>query len=133
MYSIYCLYAIIMHEQAQAIFLEVIRQVFGGDLAPLKPRRGTLILTRYTAQKMGEYKIDGETLENAFRFGVEYRTGKIIHKYARYCIGLYYKAVNEGASKKNQMDKSFVITTCWKGGVKGKNSSKRVSYGYKKL
>jgi hypothetical protein len=97
------------------IFREVIRQLLGMRLAPFKRRQGKLILTAYTVRKMAEYRIDGETLENAFRFGVEYRRGKIIHKYARHTIGLYYKAVNPPVRRRMKEEKSFMITTCWKG------------------
>jgi hypothetical protein len=66
---------------------EALRQLFGLQ----KPRGGKLVLTRYAFQKMTEFKLDRDTLENAFRHGRQARAGKITHKYARYSVGLYYK------------------------------------------
>ena len=69
---------------------EALRQLFGLQ----KPRSGKLVLTRYAFQKMAEYQLDRETLENAFRHGRQARAGKITHKYARYSVGLYYKRLD---------------------------------------
>jgi hypothetical protein len=87
----------------------------GRHNSPLKRRSGKLILTRHTVQKMAQYRIDGETLDNAFRHGIEVRAGKIIHKYPRYSICLYYKADESPSTKPLQPDERFVITTCWRG------------------
>jgi hypothetical protein len=84
-------------------------------IGPLRQRRGKIIVTPHTVRKMAQYQVDGETLENAFRFGAEYRAGKIIHKYARHTIGLYYKVGNPSVRKNKQAEKLYVVTTCWKG------------------
>jgi hypothetical protein len=92
---------------------EVLRQLFG--LA--KPRSGKLVLTRYAFQKMTEYQLDQETLENAFRHGSQSRAGKITHKYARYSIGLYYKRLDSPIRKplQTEPETTYLITTCWRG------------------
>jgi hypothetical protein len=66
---------------------------------------------------MTEYQLDRETLENAFRHGRKSQGGKIIHKYARYSIGLYYKRLASPIQKRSQSEPldTFLITTCWKG------------------
>ena len=56
-----------------------------------------------------------ETIENAFRHGRQGRSGMIIHKYARYSIGLYYKRLQPSIKKPLQPDITYLITTCWKG------------------
>jgi hypothetical protein len=90
---------------------EALRQLFGLQ----KPRGGRIVLTRYAFRKMNEYKLDVETLENAFRHGRQTRVGKIIHKYARYSIGLYYKRMEPSLRNLGQMETTYLITTCWKG------------------
>ena len=90
---------------------EALRQLFGLQ----KPRSGKLVLTRYAAQKMTDYKLDGETLENAFRHGRQGRAGKITHKYARYSIGLYYKRLDSPIQNPQEPENTYLITTCWKG------------------
>jgi len=39
----------------------------------------------------------------------------IIHKYARYSIGLYYKRLQPPIQKPLQSETTYLITTCWKG------------------
>jgi hypothetical protein len=90
---------------------EALRQLFGLQ----KPRAGKLVLTRYAFQKMTDYKLDRETLENAFRHGRQARAGKIMHKYARYSVGLYYKRLNSPIQKPLESENTYLITTCWKG------------------
>ncbi len=90
---------------------EALRQLFGLQ----KPRGGKIILTRHAVQKMTEHKLDRETLENAFRHGRKGRSGMIIHKYARYSIGLYYKRLQPPIQKPLQSETTYLITTCWKG------------------
>jgi hypothetical protein len=90
---------------------EVLRQLFGLQ----KPRSGKLVLTRYAFQKMAEHKLDRETLENAFRHGRQSRVGKIIHKYARYSIGLYYKRLDSPIQNPRESETTYLITTCWRG------------------
>jgi hypothetical protein len=67
---------------------------------------------------MTEHKLDRETLENAFRHGRQARAGKIIHKYARYSIGLYYKRLEGSPIRKplqTEPEDTYLITTCWRG------------------
>jgi len=90
---------------------EALRQLFGLQ----KPRGGKIILTRHAFQKMTEHKLDRETLENAFRHGRQGRAGMIIHKYARYSIGLYYKRLQPLIQKPLQAETIYLITTCWRG------------------
>jgi hypothetical protein len=90
---------------------EALRQLFGIQ----KPRSGKLILTRYAFQRMSEYKLDRETLENAFRHGKQARVGKITHKYAKYSIGLYYKRLDSPIQSPQKPEDTYLITTCWKG------------------
>ena len=89
---------------------EALRQLFGLQ----KPRGGRIKLTSHTLRKMAEYKLDLVTVENAFRHGRLARAGKIIHKYARYSIGLYYKRI-EPAIGISKPEATYLITTCWKG------------------
>jgi hypothetical protein len=92
---------------------EALRQLFGLQ----KPRSGKLVLTRYAFQKMTDYKLDRETLENAFRHGRQARAGKITHKYARYSVGLYYKRLESPIRKPMQTEPetTYLITTRWRG------------------
>jgi hypothetical protein len=90
---------------------EALRQLFG--LA--QPRAGKIVLTSHAFQKMTEHKLDRETLENAFRHGRQGRAGMIIHKYARYSIGLYYKRIQSTIKNFNQPETTYLITTCWRG------------------
>jgi hypothetical protein len=90
---------------------EALRQLFGLQ----KPRSGKLVLTRYAFQKMTEYQLDQETLENAFRHGRQARAGKITHKYARYSIGLYYKRLDSPIQNPQESENTYLITTCWRG------------------
>jgi hypothetical protein len=90
---------------------EALRQLFGLQ----KPRGGKMILTRHAVQKMTEYKLDRQTIENAFRHGRLGRGGKIIHKYARYSVGLYYKRLQPPSQKPLQSENTYLITACWKG------------------
>ena len=90
---------------------EALRQLFGLQ----KPRGGKIVLTRHAVQKMTEHKLDQETLENAFRHGRQGRPGKIIHKYARYSIGLYYKRIQPTIKNLGQPETTYLITTCWRG------------------
>jgi hypothetical protein len=90
---------------------EALRQLFGLQ----KPRGGKIILTRHAVQKMTEHKLDRETIENAFRHGRQGRSGKIIHKYARYSIGLYYKRIQPTMRNLGQSETTYLITTCWRG------------------
>jgi len=98
-------------EFIKGIFSEVFRQLFGLQ----KRRGGKLILTRHTLQKMGEYKVDQEILEGAFRYGIEYNRGKILRKFGRYSVGLYYKTYMLPVNKANQVEETYLITTCWIG------------------
>jgi hypothetical protein len=90
---------------------EALRQLFG--LA--QPRAGKIVLTSHAAAKMTEHKLDRETIENAFRHGRRGRAGKIIHKYARYSIGLYYKRIQPTIKNLGQPETTYLITTCWRG------------------
>src|SRR6267142_5249541 len=90
---------------------EALRQLFGLQ----KPRGGKIVLTRHTVQKMTEHKLDRETLENAFRHGRRGRAGMIMHKYARYSIGLYYKRLQPSIQNLRQPEITYLITTCWRG------------------
>ena len=89
---------------------EVVRQLFGMQ----KPRGGKLILSRHAVQKMREHKLDADTIENAFRYGKRGRSGMILHKYARYSIGLSYKRI-QPALQFPPLENTYLITTCWKG------------------
>jgi hypothetical protein len=99
----------VMHD----IGREALRQLFGLQ----KPRSGKLVLTRYAFQKMSDYKLDRDTLENAFRHGRQARVGKITHKYARYSVGLYYKRLDSPIriDQQSEPEDTYLITTCWKG------------------
>ena len=90
---------------------EALRQLFGLQ----KPRGGKIILTRHAVQKMSEHKLDRETIENAFRHGRRGRAGMILHKYARYSIGLYYKRLQPPIQSLKQSETTYLITTCWRG------------------
>ena len=94
---------------------EALRQLFGLQ----QPRAGKVVLSRHAVQKMTEYKLDREAIENAFRHGRRGRPGQIIHKYARYSIGLYYKRLEPSIQKPPQPEPepepAYLITTCWKG------------------
>lgn len=90
---------------------ELLRQLFGLQ----KQRGGKIVLSRHAASKMTEYKLDRETLENAFRHGRQTGAGKIIHKYARFSIGLYYKRIESSIKNSLQSENIYLITTCWKG------------------
>jgi hypothetical protein len=102
-----------MKQLIKDIGREALRQLFGLQ----KPRGGKIILTRHAVQKMTEHKLDRETLENAFRHGRRGRPGQIIHKYARYSIGLYYKRLESPIQKhlQSEPEHTYLITTCWKG------------------
>jgi hypothetical protein len=90
---------------------EALRQLFGLT----QPRAGKIALTSHAFRKMTEHKLDRETLENAFRHGRQSRPGKIIHKYARYSIGLYYKRIQPTVKNLGQPETTYLITTCWRG------------------
>ena len=100
-----------MKQIMKDLWMEIFRQVFGVQ----KPRGGKLVLTRHAFQNMTEHNIDRETLENAFRHGKRGRAGMILHKYARYSIGLYYKRVQSTIKNLGQPENTYLITTCWKG------------------
>jgi len=100
-----------MKQLIKDIGREALRQLFGLQ----KPRSGKIILTRHATQKMSEHKLDRETIENAFRHGRQGRAGMIMHKYARYSIGLYYKRIQPSIQKALQSETTYLITTCWKG------------------
>ena len=100
-----------MRQVIQDIGKEALRQLFGLQ----KPRGGKIVLTSHAVRKMTEHKLDRETIENAFRHGRQGRSGMIIHKYARYSIGLYYKRLQPSIKKPLQPDITYLITTCWKG------------------
>lgn len=89
---------------------EALRQLFGLQ----QPRNGKIVLTRHAVQKMTEHKLDSDTIENAFRYGKRGRSGMILHKYARYSIGLYYKRI-QPALQKPPLEDTYLITTCWRG------------------
>jgi len=100
-----------MKQLIKDIGREALRQLFGLQ----KPRSGKIILTRHATQKMSEHKLDRETIDNAFRHGRRGRAGMILHKYARYSIGLYYKRLQPPIQKPLQPEITYLITTCWKG------------------
>jgi hypothetical protein len=100
-----------MKQIIKDIGMEIFRQVFGVQ----KPRSGSLVLTRNAIQKMTEHNLDRETLENAFRHGKRGRAGMIMHKYARYSVGLYYKRLQTSIKRPVQPENTYLITTCWKG------------------
>jgi hypothetical protein len=102
-----------MNQVLHAMGREALRQLFGLR----EPRGGKLVLSRHAFQKMTDYQLDRETLENAFRHGRKSQGGKIIHKYARYSIGLYYKRLESPIQKsaQPQPEYTYLITTCWKG------------------
>ena len=100
-----------MKQLIKDIGREALRQLFGLQ----KPRGGKIVLTSHAVRKMTEYKLDRHTLENAFRHGRRGRAGMIIHKYARYSIGLYYKRIESSIQKPLQSENTYLITTCWKG------------------
>jgi hypothetical protein len=85
--------------------MDMVRQLFGWG----KPREGKLILTRHAVTKMYEYQLDVDTLTDTFRHGEAGSNGKITRQYADYSVGLYYRY--------DAAEQTFVITTCWKGGV----------------
>ena len=99
-----------MNQIIQDMGREALAQLSGFQ----KPRSGKIVLTGYAARKMTEFKLDRETIENAFRHGRQGRAGKIIHKYARYSIGLYYKRIESSIQKPLQSENTYLITTCWK-------------------
>jgi hypothetical protein len=94
-----------MQQVLKDFLIDAIYQVFGWG----KPREGKLIVTRHAVTKMYEYQLDVNTLADVFRHGEEGANGKITRQYANYSVGLYYRY--EAA------DNTYVITTCWKGGV----------------
>jgi hypothetical protein len=100
-----------MKQLIKDIGREALRQLFGLQ----QPRSGKIILTRHAVQKMSEHKLDLETIENAFRHGRRGRAGMILHKYAHYSIGLYYKRLQPSIQKPLQSETTYLITTCWKG------------------
>jgi hypothetical protein len=100
-----------MKQLIQDIGREALRQLFGLQ----KPTGGKIVLSPHAASKMTEYKLDRETLENAFRHGRQTGAGTIIHKYARFSIGLYYKRIESSIQKPLQSENTYLITTCWKG------------------
>jgi hypothetical protein len=80
---------------------EIFRQIFGYQ----NPRSGKLRLTRYALQRMHEWQLDINTLEDTFRYGDEVKKEMIIRKYRNYSVGLTYKF--------DSADEQFVIITCW--------------------
>jgi hypothetical protein len=64
--------------------VDAFNQVFGS----LSPRPGKLRLTRYGLQRMHEYQLDINTLEDTFRRGEEVKKEMIIRKYRDYSVGL---------------------------------------------
>ena len=100
-----------MKQFIKNIGMGVLRQLFGLS----QPRAGRITLTAHAFQKMSEYKLDAETVENAFRHGKRGRAGMITHKYARYSIGLYYKRLQTSLKNPLQPEDTYLITTCWKG------------------
>ena len=93
-----------MKHTLKEFMLDMVRQLFGFS----KPRQGKLILSRNALNKMHEYQLTPETLQDVFTYGEEDKPGRIIRKYAEYSVGIYFK-VDEQSGK-------YVITTCWKGG-----------------
>jgi hypothetical protein len=100
-----------MKQLIKDIGREALRQLFGLQ----KPRGGKIVLTSHAVRKMTEYKLDRQTIENAFRHGRQGRSGMIIHKYARYSIGLYYKRLQPPIQNLTQPEITYLITTCWRG------------------
>jgi hypothetical protein len=90
---------------------EALRQLFGLQ----KPHGGKIVLSAHAASKMTEYKLDRETLENAFRHGRQAKAGKITHKYANYSVGLYYKHLDSPIQNPREPKDTYLITTCWRG------------------
>jgi hypothetical protein len=93
-----------MKQILQDFALDTMRQLFGWGT----PREVRLILTRHAVHKMHEHQLDEATLRDVFRHG-ERDGEKITRRYANYAVGLYYKH--------DEARNTFVITTCWKGGV----------------
>ena len=61
-----------MRQFFKNIGMGVLRQLFGLS----QPRAGKITLTAHAFQKMTEYKLDPETVENAFRHGRKSVEGK---------------------------------------------------------
>ena len=100
-----------MNKLIYTIGKEALRQLFGLQ----EPRGGKIALTTHAVRKMTEHHLDRQTIENAFRHGRQGRPGKIIHKYARYSIGLYYKRIQPTMRNLAKPETTYLITTCWRG------------------
>jgi hypothetical protein len=84
---------------------EIFNQIFGTQ----SPRTGKLRLTHYALQRMNEYQLDTDSLEDTFRHGEEVKKQMIIRKYRNYSVGLTYRFDNA--------EEKYVVIACWKGGV----------------
>ena len=91
-------------EFLEELVVEALHQLFGYT----RPRSGKLGLTLHGFQKMREYELDVQTLEDAFRWGVEVKEKMIIREYANYTVGLTYDW--------NETGTGYLIITCWKRG-----------------
>ena len=100
-----------MKQFIKTIGMGVLRQLFGLS----QPRGGRITLTAHAFQKMTEYKLDPETVENAFRHGKRGRAGMIIHKYARYSIGLYYKRLETSLKSPLQPETRILLQHAGRG------------------
>jgi hypothetical protein len=89
-----------------------VNQVFGWS----GRRTGKIVLTRRAFLKMQEYYLDTETLADTFRCGVEVETGKIVHDYQNFSVGMYYVKDKKYVNFKHPTEERYLIVTCWKGG-----------------
>lgn len=66
---------------------DLLRQLFGLQ----KPREGKVELTRRAVTEMLNNGLYPELIEQAFRTGIEVRSGVIVKKFQKYIVGIYYK------------------------------------------
>jgi hypothetical protein len=95
-----------MKQVIKSFLFDIFRQLVGWS----KPREGKIILTRNTRERMREYGLNFETIEDVFRHG-EGNSHKIVRTYANVIVGLYYKVAK---NKYKPSEYIYVITTCWK-------------------
>jgi hypothetical protein len=82
--------------------LDILRQIFGWS----KPRKGNLIFTRYSYNKMTEYGLDAKTIRDVFRLGREVKRDMIVRVYGRHHVGIVVKPdINTDG---------FLVITCWR-------------------
>ena len=99
-----------MPEIFKDIFQDVLSQLFG----VAKPRGGRLTFTTHALFKMREHGLSTQTLTDAFRYGQEIESGKIVRVYADYLVGLIYRVTKKRIDCKRQEVRNVVLT-CWKG------------------